>query len=88
MVTVLAFTHFFWRADYPWQLALLAGLSIGALVYVLRRTVDQMIGLLSPWDSEEGSAGSGEASTVDGDFRQGKSNKAANNNRWTQPPQT
>lgn len=89
----MAFAYFFWRADYPWQLSLLAGLSIGALVYVIRRTVDQMIGLfsprdlssprdlLSPRDSEEVAAESVEESPLDGTLRQGKSSRAANNNR-------
>lgn len=42
LATLIAFAYFFLRVHYPWQLALLSGLSIGALTYVARRTVDQM----------------------------------------------
>ena len=53
IVAVLAFAHFRGRAGFPWQLALLSGLAIGALTYVFRRTVDQMLVLLSPPGSDE-----------------------------------
>lgn len=42
LATLIAFAFFFLRSHYPWQLALMSGLSIGALTYVVRRTVDQM----------------------------------------------
>jgi len=42
VVAAAAFLVFFVLRGYPWQLALLAGGAIGALVYVALRTVHNM----------------------------------------------
>ena len=42
VAVLIAFAYFYLRSQYPWQLALMSGLSVGALAYVVRRTVDQM----------------------------------------------
>jgi uncharacterized membrane protein len=41
-VAAAAFATLAWVRGYPWQLALLAALAIGALVYVTGRTIQNM----------------------------------------------
>lgn len=41
-VAAAAFATLSWVRSYPWQLALLAALAIGALVYVSGRTIQNM----------------------------------------------
>ena len=43
--TFLALT---WARGYPWQLALMAALAIGALIYVTQRTIQNMRSLARP----------------------------------------
>lgn len=59
LVTGLAFAYFRLQSDYAWQLALLSGLAIGALTYVLMGTADQMLALFSGRDGDEPSGLSG-----------------------------